>query len=227
MSRAIDDLFSQFFGAGPIPPESVARRVLGIGGAVELNESGIKAAFRCQVRLVHPDLSDERADRLAIQTGTDDAATRVTELTWARDDLLHRLPRVTASAVTACAHDEPSRGVTGSFGRSGNDGETSRNANACKNCHGTRLTPPCSIPGFEGAGGNPYRQHKRGRWAGWCWACAGDAQRNEQRRPRQTRPCATCGKPFTGTRSDVIHCSAACRQRAYRKRVLDGGKGRA
>jgi predicted nucleic acid-binding Zn ribbon protein len=30
--------------------------------------------------------------------------------------------------------------------------------------------------------------------------------------------CAACGRPLPGARADARHCSAACRQRAYRAR---------
>jgi hypothetical protein len=45
---------------------------------------------------------------------------------------------------------------------------------------------------------------------------------NAYARRRRTTPdkrvCA-CGKAFTPRRSDAIHCSSACRQRAYRERA--------
>ena len=35
---------------------------------------------------------------------------------------------------------------------------------------------------------------------------------------RETRSCASCGQAFKPARTDAVFCSAACRQRAYRRR---------
>jgi hypothetical protein len=40
---------------------------------------------------------------------------------------------------------------------------------------------------------------------------------------RETRSCESCGQTFEPARTDALFCSAACRQRAYRRRggVMD------
>jgi hypothetical protein len=43
-----------------------------------------------------------------------------------------------------------------------------------------------------------------------------------QRQPEQ-RSCATCGEPFIPKRSDAVHCSSPCRQKAYRARKSSPG----
>jgi hypothetical protein len=103
-------LFGDFFGRGAVPPESVARKILGIDGDLPLNEAGLKAAFRWRLKVLRPDLSDEAADRLRLKDITDEelpmfdagAAVRfdvgskqeqLAELIWAREDLLGRIPR--------------------------------------------------------------------------------------------------------------------------------------
>jgi predicted nucleic acid-binding Zn ribbon protein len=37
-------------------------------------------------------------------------------------------------------------------------------------------------------------------------------------RPVPKHPCVICGEPFTPKRSDAIYCSAACKQRGYRRK---------
>jgi hypothetical protein len=57
------------------------------------------------------------------------------------------------------------------------------------------------------------------RWSrrAWCHpACAARYRRQDLRGDR--RACAVCERMFPPSRSDVRYCSAACRQRAYRRR---------
>jgi predicted nucleic acid-binding Zn ribbon protein len=42
-------------------------------------------------------------------------------------------------------------------------------------------------------------------------------QRREHRSPPK-QPCVICGEPFTPKRTDAIYCSAACKQRGYRRK---------
>jgi hypothetical protein len=44
-------------------------------------------------------------------------------------------------------------------------------------------------------------------------------ERRRWRRESRRKKCRTCGKSFCPRRSDSLHCSRACRQRAYRDRV--------
>jgi hypothetical protein len=87
--------------------------VLGIGGTLELNEAGIKAAFNFRVRQLRPDLTDDQADALRVKdvAGETEAPAdklqfecgskqeQLAELLWAREFLVSRLPKpVTATA---------------------------------------------------------------------------------------------------------------------------------
>jgi hypothetical protein len=184
---------SEFFGSGPIPPESVARGVLGIGPYLPLDRAGIKAAFRFQVKILRPDLNDTAADALRRQDAEADRTTRLAELMWARDDLLRRAPEpVTGKTV---GHDP-------TFTRNVGEGE-------CKGCQKTWK---------EGA-----RFWNSRAWPGYCsWCVPGlenARQREKRRRARANRPCQGCTRTFTGSRSDAAYCSRACKQRAYRQRV--------
>jgi hypothetical protein len=49
-----------------------------------------------------------------------------------------------------------------------------------------------------------------------CW----QAIRNTQGRRRGGQWCRTCGQTFSPKRIDALFCSAACRQRAYRRRLM-------
>jgi hypothetical protein len=51
--------------------------------------------------------------------------------------------------------------------------------------------------------------------------CKGKFYNSIQRMKRaesHKKLCATCGRPFTGSRKDAKTCSPACRQKAYRQR---------
>jgi hypothetical protein len=124
------NLFGDFFGRGAVPPESVARKILGIGSTLPLNREGVLAAFRWRIKLLRPDLSDDAADRLRLNDITDeelpefDAGSAVrfdagskqeqlAELLWAREDLLGRIPKpVTDASGTSHAATTPSVPVT-------------------------------------------------------------------------------------------------------------------
>jgi hypothetical protein len=49
--------------------------------------------------------------------------------------------------------------------------------------------------------------------------CADERYNGQHRQIAEPRPCASCGEVFTPSRSDALRCSAACRQRAYRRRT--------
>jgi hypothetical protein len=189
---------SDFFGAGPIPPESVARKVLGIGVYLPLNRAGIKAAFRFQVKLLRPDLPDSSADALRRDDLKGDTATRLAELLWARDDLLNRVKEPVTGADVIRVPD------------------VSRNGDQCKVCQ--RNWHELRDNGYYGG-------FASGDWAGYCGKCAHDAELEERRelrrQARADRPCQGCGRLFTGSRSDSRYCSNACRQRAYRQRQVE------
>jgi hypothetical protein len=55
-------------------------------------------------------------------------------------------------------------------------------------------------------------------------ATATAAARQQRAEARGTRTCENCDKIFTPTRTDVRFCSAACKQRAYRRRVTANKK---
>jgi hypothetical protein len=58
-----------------------------------------------------------------------------------------------------------------------------------------------------------------------CEACGHKVRLAKQRRKRTdtrgTRECQECGETFEPARTNSRFCSAACKQRAYRKRVTD------
>jgi hypothetical protein len=110
-----------FLGYGSVAPESVARKVLGIG-AGPLHKAGIKAAFRLRLKLLRPDLTDDQAEALrlrdlldetdpplllpgdTVQFATGSKAEQIAELLWAREDLERRLPPdVTANSTSLAA----------------------------------------------------------------------------------------------------------------------------
>jgi hypothetical protein len=209
MTDLLGGLFADFFGARP--PESVARKVLGIGTTLPLNREGIKAAFRWRIKLLRPDLDDAGADALRLRHIADDQTWRpieemtiesrsvqeqLAELLWAREDLIRRLP---PPPVTDA--DVPGGDIS------------SRNRLVSSPCAGG-----C---GKVGGGGWEY-----GRLSGYCRAC-GHKRRLEEARERRwqaraDRRCEVCGVTFTPPRSDGRYCSNACRQDAYRKRKLGG-----
>lgn len=43
-------------------------------------------------------------------------------------------------------------------------------------------------------------------------------QRDERNAQAREKVCESCGEPFTATRADAKTCSAACKQKAYRRR---------
>jgi hypothetical protein len=60
-----------------------------------------------------------------------------------------------------------------------------------------------------------------------CMKCEDSARAAEARHRRAeargtTRTCQACGETFEPTRSDSKYCGAACKQKAYRRRVTDG-----
>jgi hypothetical protein len=112
-----DHLFSsmsEFLGFGALPPESVARDVLGIGSSLPLDAAAIRATFRWQVKRLRPDLGDAGADGLTRSDVDGDAtAARLEALLWARDDLLERARKAElAGSVTVGV--SPAGGTGGS-----------------------------------------------------------------------------------------------------------------
>jgi hypothetical protein len=198
-TEAMADMgLSDFFGSGPIPPESVARKVLGIGVYLPLDRAAIKAAFRFRVKLLRPDLPESAADRLRRDDLKGDTATQLAELLWARDDLLGRVKEsVTGSGVD---HDP-------NFSRNGEE--------RCKGCQ--RTWKELKAAGCWGFMQSPSP------WIGYCRGCANEQRRarkrDQRQRRRSNRVCACgCGQRFTPARSDGHYASSACRQRAYRQR---------
>lgn len=51
--------------------------------------------------------------------------------------------------------------------------------------------------------------------------CSLDARNQRRRQPIRKRVCVTCGRRFVLKRADALHCSSACRQKAYRERNAD------
>jgi hypothetical protein len=124
----ISGLFDDFFRAGAVPPESVARKILAIGTTLPLNRDGIHAAFRWRIKVLRPDLSDDQADALRLRHVAGDEADRygsevrfdsgsaeeqLAELLWAREDLLGRLPKpVTGTGEDSHGGRSPTAPVT-------------------------------------------------------------------------------------------------------------------
>jgi hypothetical protein len=48
-------------------------------------------------------------------------------------------------------------------------------------------------------------------------------RRRQQREAERGRDCEECGEAFVATRSDAKHCSAACKQKAYRAKRSRSG----
>jgi hypothetical protein len=59
------------------------------------------------------------------------------------------------------------------------------------------------------------------RWTFCCEKCAHQIRREKRRRQQPTRSCQACGEIFEPVRADAKFCSVACKQRAYRRRVMD------
>jgi hypothetical protein len=74
----------------------------------------------------------------------------------------------------------------------------------------------CDRPMFVPWIGSPHRMQ-----AFCCAPCQWTYQGHTRREARtlEDRPCQDCGATFTPKRKDSIYCSAACKQRAYRRRV--------
>ncbi len=194
----MNDLLGLVLG-WPQPPDRVPLRLLGLSEK-PASQDAIRAAFRAEVKLVHPDLS--ALPTLLAQT------PEVQELVWARDVLLRKVPpAVTHSGNsawnTASRHVPP----------------------VCFECGGKRLDgtgKPYRV--FE----KYARWRRRKLWVGLCLACAADARNAAKREHhRQIREmirgcrgtgCQSCGASFTPERIDTRYCSPACRQKAYRKR---------
>ena len=47
------------------------------------------------------------------------------------------------------------------------------------------------------------------------------AYRAEERKSTLQKTCAVCGRTFTAKKVDALYCSAACKQKAYRRRVTN------
>lgn len=108
--------------------------------------------------------------------------------------------------------------ITGSFGY--------WQAPVCEGCAGPlarlpyRYTPPSPCHGC--GRGVAYRLPSRPRrWVLCSERCAWTA-RNRRRSDRlamsRAKRCAACEREFMAPRSDAVTCSAACRQKAYRRR---------
>jgi hypothetical protein len=61
----------------------------------------------------------------------------------------------------------------------------------------------------------------------WCELSARTQRRLAARRMARQRRCGHCGDAFTAPRRDAAYCSPACRQAAYRKRLVDQAAKRA
>jgi transposase len=88
----------------------------------------------------------------------------------------------------------------------------------CKECNDTRLQPA----GMGRDEGKPWPKDMYRRWSEYCRPCGRDKrlaeEREKRRQARADRICASCGEPFTPSRSDGCYCSSRCRQSAYRQR---------
>ena len=196
----LPDLFDTFFGGALKPPETLALRLLGLA-ALPTTEEEVRSAFKERLRAVHPDTAD---DPEATETAN------VSELVWAREAVLFR---VQAAVMAARSSAEHSPSVTAPV----TDGEgvlgTFSSRNVCAGCGGERLN----------VFGKPYKVGRTRRWPRLCDSCAMEsenARRREERRvARAGRVCPVCGVAFDPPRSDARYCSAACRQRAYRRRA--------
>jgi hypothetical protein len=192
--------FGGFLGLGshPEPPDVVPLRILGLA-AMPASQDAVRSAFRARLLAVHPDVAAYQAVPELQQAADAEAIQRpeVAEVVWARDILLRKIPAVTANKVPA----------SGGFTRN------AREPQKCKRCGGIHVHHGGTVHGF----------YRLGRWRGYCWPCARDAESEQWRELRRARrankACPSCGETFTPPRSDGRYCSPACRQRAYRKRA--------
>jgi hypothetical protein len=86
-----------------------------------------------------------------------------------------------------------------------------------------RRAAPCEGCGRQVHNEHNFRSHSR---TFCCKQCEHQAYAAEARRQRAearglTRTCVECGETFAPKRSDSRFCSAACKQKAYRRRVTD------
>lgn len=185
------DVFDAFLDPSPRPPESLARRLLGIGRGELLTTPGVRSAFRSWVKLNHPDLTGREMD-----------PDFLAELEWARDVLGYRAEleeRRVASTVGTTVTDIKVPG-----------GEV--NNRNCVDCGGMFRGYGKSM--WDGL---PYA--KNNRCCG-CHHRFQLAEAREQRAHRRTRPCERCGTVFTPPRNDGRYCSPRCRQAAWRARMV-------
>jgi hypothetical protein len=76
----------------------------------------------------------------------------------------------------------------------------------------------CSRPVIFRTTGGRYRLSRRVFCSRQCSSAYYNQLRNERNARAREKVCESCGEAFTATRRDARTCSAACRQRAYRKR---------
>ena len=72
-----------------------------------------------------------------------------------------------------------------------------------------------------GVCGEAFYSYKDNFDASYCSPqCKYEAAKRRKRVEHAEQRCTHCGKTFLPRRSDARHCSAACRQAEYRKRLL-------
>jgi hypothetical protein len=188
MTALLDGMFGELFGGGrPEPPDTIPLRILGLH-QLPAEPDTIRQAFRTRMLAAHPDLRDGAE--------TADANADVAELVWARDVLLRKVPApVTPDKGPSCP------GFSGNGSPVTPDevsacNRISRHDYRCENCKDERLN----------YFGEPYRKHWHGRWSGYCWACAADAEnariRERRAQARTDRTCENCGATFMPRRAD-------------------------
>jgi hypothetical protein len=82
-----------------------------------------------------------------------------------------------------------------------------------------RTPEPCAVCSRAVVLNGRRRRPKYVACGNRCRASVYARQRRPRRKARPEKNCATCGERFVPARSRGIYCSAACRQKAYRRRI--------
>lgn len=89
--------FDDFLGVGAVAPESIPRRLLGVEAGAPLEVIRVHQAFRRRIRALRPDLTERQADDLRRRpAAAQPQEEALTELLWAREELLRRAEQAEA-----------------------------------------------------------------------------------------------------------------------------------
>ena len=241
--KELDDIFGGLLGRWPQPPKHLPLRILELSGDPWPDE--IRKAYRAKLLDAHPDLRpafDNPEYQEMAQKGRGDLSD-IQELVWARDCALRQAPgkRPVTDSVSNI-DNKPIRVTPSKPDREYFDNEPGK-PRICRLC-GKQIEPiriatskwpvlfcdDCVKTKHE----NWWYQRCRGcgvwmnrdREKYCCSECQREAEARRKREHRQqwrmNKTCPICGEKFTPKRADAKYCSAACRQRAFRKRqVID------